>query len=130
MWVKISDKSLINFSGLKSLYRRQANRKERILLQEKYFKSLNDLVISAVITYWATYNFSKWAKWWDGRNMSIWRCQTLREKCPKTQFFLSIFSLIRTEYGDLKSKFPYPVQIKGNKDHKKLRFGHFSRCER
>ena len=29
----------------------------------------------------------------------------LREKCPITEFFWSVFSRIRTEYGDLRSKF-------------------------
>ena len=35
--------------------------------------------------------------------------ETLREKCPNTEFFL--------------------VQIQENKDQKKLRIGHFSRSE-
>ena len=26
----------------------------------------------------------------------------LREKCPNTEFFWSLFSCIRTEYGDLR----------------------------
>ena len=36
-------------------------------------------------------------------------------------FSWSIFSCIRTEYGDLLSKSPYSVQIKQNMDQKKLR---------
>ena len=36
-------------------------------------------------------------------------------------FFWSAFSRIWTEYGDLRSKSPYSVQIRENKDQKKLR---------
>ena len=42
----------------------------------------------------------------------------LREKCPITEFFWSVFSRIRTEYGDLRSKF---VQMRENTDQKKFR---------
>ena len=31
---------------------------------------------------------------------------SLREKCPNKQFFWSVFSCIRTEYGDLLRKPP------------------------
>ena len=37
-------------------------------------------------------------------------------------FFWSVFSCIRTEYGDLRSKSPYSVQIQENSDQKKLRY--------
>ena len=33
-------------------------------------------------------------------------------------FFLSVFSCIRAEYGDLPSKSPYSVRIQENTDHK------------
>ena len=36
-------------------------------------------------------------------------------------FFWSVFSCIRTEYGDLLCKSSYSVQIQENTDHKKLR---------
>ena len=36
-------------------------------------------------------------------------------------FFWSVFSCIRTEYGDLRCKSPYSVQIQKNTDQKKLR---------
>ena len=36
------------------------------------------------------------------------------------KFFWSVFSCIRTEYGDLQSKSPYSVQIQQNTDQKKL----------
>ena len=45
-------------------------------------------------------------------------------------FVWSVFSCIRTEYGNLRSKSSYLVQIQENKDQKKLRtwtlFTHFS----
>ena len=36
-------------------------------------------------------------------------------------FFWSVFSRVRTEYGDLLHKFPYSVRIRENTDQKKLR---------
>ena len=36
---------------------------------------------------------------------------TLREKCPNTEFFLVVFSSIRTEYGDLLCKSQYSVRV-------------------
>ena len=36
-------------------------------------------------------------------------------------FFWSVFSRIWIEYGDLRSKSRYSVQIRGNMDQKKLR---------
>ena len=46
--------------------------------------------------------------------------QTLREKCPHTEFFWSVFSCIRTEYRDLYRKSPHLVRIQENTDQKKL----------
>ena len=40
---------------------------------------------------------------------------TLPEKCPNTEFFWSVFSRIRTEYGEII------VQMRENTDQKKLR---------
>ena len=43
-------------------------------------------------------------------------------KCVQIRsFFWSVFSCIRTEYGDLRSKSPYSVRIQENTDQKKLR---------
>ena len=46
---------------------------------------------------------------------------SLCEKCPNTEFFLVCIFHIRTEYGDLRSKFPYSVRIRENRDKKKHR---------
>ena len=39
-------------------------------------------------------------------------------KCPYSEFFWSLFSRIRTEYGDLLRKSPYLVRMQENKDQK------------
>ena len=51
----------------------------------------------------------------------------LREKCPNTDFFWSLFSSIWTEYGDLRSKSPYSVQMRENTDQKNSVLGRLSR---
>ena len=46
------------------------------------------------------------------------------QKVPKYGFFFwSVFSRIWTEYRDLFCDSPYPVQIRKNKDQKKLSIG-------
>ena len=42
-------------------------------------------------------------------------------------FFWSVFSCIRTEYGDLMRKSPYSVRIQEIQTRKNSVFGHFSR---
>ena len=42
-------------------------------------------------------------------------------------FFWSVFSCIRTEYGDLRSGSPYSVRMQENTDPKNSVFGHFLR---
>ena len=44
-------------------------------------------------------------------------------------FFWSVFSRIRTEYGNLQSKYPYSVQIRENTDHKNTQYRHFLRSK-
>ena len=45
------------------------------------------------------------------------------------RFFWSVFSCIRTEYGDLLRKSLYSVRIQENMDQKKLRIWTFSRSD-
>ena len=47
--------------------------------------------------------------------------ETLREKCPNTEFFLVRVFRIRTEYGEIWSISPYSVQKFENTNQKKLR---------
>ena len=51
---------------------------------------------------------------------------SLREKCPYSEFFWSIFSLIRTEYGEILRISPYSVRMWENTGMKKSECGHFS----
>ena len=52
VWTEISEKKKknINFSSLRSSYHRLANRKKLILPLEKYFKTLNDMIIGTAGT--------------------------------------------------------------------------------
>ena len=52
---------------------------------------------------------------------------TLREKCPYWKFFWSVFSRIRTEYGEIVRISPYSIQMREKTDQKKTQYGHFSR---
>ena len=49
----------------------------------------------------------------------IWDKPSLREKCPYSEFFWSVFLRIRTEYGE--------IQMRENPDQKNSEYGHFSR---
>ena len=44
----------------------------------------------------------------------------LREKCANAEFFLVVFSRVRTEYGEIRSISTYSVQMRENTDQKKL----------
>ena len=44
--------------------------------------------------------------------------QRAKQKSPNTELFLVRISSIRTEYGDLRSKYPYSVRIQENTDQK------------
>ena len=51
---------------------------------------------------------------------------TLRKKCPYSELFWSVFSRIRTEYGNLLHKSPNSVQMRENTDQEYSHYGHFS----
>ena len=55
--------------------------------------------------------------------------ETLREKCPYSEFFSSVFSRIWAEYGEIRSISPYSVQMRENMDQKNSEYGHFSLSE-
>ena len=44
---------------------------------------------------------------------------TLRKNCLLSEFFCSVFSRIRTEYGKTRGISPYSVRMRENKDQKK-----------
>ena len=56
--------------------------------------------------------------------------ETLREKCPYSEFFWSVFSRIQTKYGEIRSISPYSVRMWKNKDKKNSEYRHFSRSKR
>ena len=43
------------------------------------------------------------------------------------EIFWPVFSFIRTEYGDLQSKYPYSVRMRENMNRKKSENGNFPR---
>ena len=45
--------------------------------------------------------------------------------CPYSELFWSVFSHIRTEYGEILS--PLPVRMRENMDPNNSEYGHFSR---
>ena len=49
----------------------------------------------------------------------------LREKCPYSELFWSVFSRIRTEYGKIQHISPYSVQIRENTDQNNSEYGYF-----
>ena len=50
---------------------------------------------------------------------------SLREKCPYSELSWSVFSRIRTEYGERIS--PYSVRMQENEDQNNSEYGHFLR---
>ena len=52
---------------------------------------------------------------------------TLRKKCPYSELFWSVFSGIRTEYGEIQSISPYSVRMLENADHNNSEYGRFLR---
>ena len=54
----------------------------------------------------------------------------LREKGPYSELFLSAFSRIQTEYGEIWSISPYSVKMRENSDQNNSEYGHFLRSDR
>ena len=52
---------------------------------------------------------------------------SLRKKWPYSELFWSVFSHIRTEYGEIRSISPYSVRMRENVDQNNSEYGHFSR---
>ena len=49
----------------------------------------------------------------------------LREKCPYSELFWSLFSRIRTEYGEILCISPYSVRVWENTDQNNSEYEHF-----
>ena len=50
----------------------------------------------------------------------------LREKCPHSDLFWSIFSRIRIEYREIRGISPYSARMRENADQNNSEYGHFS----
>ena len=53
--------------------------------------------------------------------------QPQREKCSYSEFFWSVFSRIRTEYGEILRISSYLIRMRENTEQKISECGHFSR---
>ena len=49
----------------------------------------------------------------------------LHEKSPYSEFFWSVFSRIRTKYGEIQSMSPYLVRLRENTNQKNSEYGRF-----
>ena len=47
--------------------------------------------------------------------------------CPYSELFWSAFSIIRTEYGEIRIISPYSVRMRENADQNNSKYRHFSR---
>ena len=56
-----------------------------------------------------------------------WDYPSLRQKCPYSELFWSVFSRIRAEYGEILRIFPYSGQMQENADQNNSEYGHFLR---
>ena len=50
---------------------------------------------------------------------------TLRQKCPCSEFFWSVFFRTQTEYEDLQGKYRYSVRMRENTDQKSFEYEYF-----
>ena len=55
--------------------------------------------------------------------------KALRKKCLYSELFWSVFSRIRTEYGEMWSVSPYSVRMQEKGDQDNSEYKHFSRSE-
>ena len=53
----------------------------------------------------------------------------MRENCPYSELFWSVFSLILTEYREIPRISPYSVRMRENTDQNNSEYGHFLRSE-
>ena len=62
----------------------------------------------------------------DERDLRFIEKNPLRKKCPYSVLFWSVFSGIRTEYGEIFRNSPYSVQMLENTDQNNSEYGYFS----
>ena len=71
-----------------------------------------------------TTNTSDLSKWLSSRCLAEF---TLREKCPYSEFFWSVFSRIRAKDKEILRISPHSIQMPQNTDQNNSEYGHFSR---
>ena len=63
-------------------------------------------------------------------NVKLFANGKLRKKCPYLEFFCSVFSLIQTEYGEIRHVSRYSVRMRENTDQKNSEYRHFLRSRK
>ena len=58
---------------------------------------------------------------------NIYNGPSLHKMCPYLELFWSVFSRIRTEYGEIHHISTYSVRMWENTDQNNSEYGHFSR---
>ena len=61
--------------------------------------------------------------------LHIWENESLRKKYLYSELLWFVFSLIRTEYGEIRSVSPYSVRMRENAYQNNYEYGYFSRSE-
>ena len=89
-------------------------------LSKLLLKTGTELITSVwfVKRYWPLFMFD-----------SLIHTYILRETCPHSESFWSLFSRIWTEYGEILCIYPYSVQMRENTDQNNYEYGPF-RCLR
>ena len=81
----------------------------------KYIKSALRLQLNFYITFWQHCIFQNHFK------SFILTTSTLRETCPYSEFFWSMFSRIRTKYGEIRSMERYGLSLHFQSECGKIR---------
>ena len=98
----------------------------------QFYESLS--AASLYISRFEMFNKPVHVSSWNNRNPFLIKTQprlqfrkyTLRERGLYLDFFWSVFSRIRTEYGEIRSICLYLVRMRKNMDQKNYEYGHFS----
>ena len=88
----------------------------------EWFQWFTRFLEISVLMLWKAKKFNVWKSYQIVKNKTY----TLREKCPYLEFFCSVFSPIRTEYGETLCISPYSVRMWENTDQKNSEYGLFS----
>ena len=91
----------------------------------------NCISVNSLIHFWQINPFyTHWKNTlvfrWYNMEIALNGSNALCEKCPYSVFFWSVFSCIRTKYGEIQSISPYSVRLRENTDQKNSEYGHFS----